>query len=339
MNSEATESSNTNLNAALEQYLDFLQNQRGLASLTIENYRRELLVLEQDILQPTSSAIDSAIGSNLTINQQLSRVSAQTIRRAIALHHQGGLSPSSLARRLSAWRGFFDWAAKAQFITANPCRGIKAPKAARRLPKALAPDAAHTLMENGVVTSGPNAVRDQAILELLYSSGLRLAELVSLDWRYFKTSDFESSSWLQLDEAQAEVTGKGNKRRSVPIGSKALEALQQWLSVRNEAINPTRPEPYALFIGPKGQRIAPRLVQSIVSQAAKQAGIQAAVHPHVLRHSFASHLLQSSSDLRAVQELLGHANISTTQIYTSLDFQRLASVYDAAHPRARQKSK
>jgi integrase/recombinase XerC len=312
----------------IERYLDFLKNQRGLALLTIENYRRELLVLNSDVFNADPAT-------------PVAQVTAQTIRRTIALHHQEGLAPSSLARRLSAWRGFFDWAAKQGLATANPCRGIKAPKAARRLPKALAPDDAFVLMEQGIDPESPTALRDRAVLELLYSSGLRLSELVGLDWRYFKSPDYESASWLLLSEAQAEVTGKGNKRRSVPIGSKAVAALNAWLMVRSESLNSSlhSPNQHALFLGPKGLRIAPRLVQQIVGNAAKQAGIQAAVHPHVLRHSFASHLLQSSADLRAVQELLGHANISTTQIYTSLDFQRLASVYDAAHPRARQKSK
>jgi integrase/recombinase XerC len=314
---------------AIERYLDYLANLRGLATLTIENYRRELRVLESDVLSEASP------------NSELAQITAQTIRRTIALHHQGGLSPSSLARRLSAWRGFFDWAAKQSLISANPCRGIKAPKAGRRLPKALAPDDAHTLMEQGIDQNSPSALRDQAILELLYSSGLRLSELTSLDWRYAKTPDYESISWLNISEAQAEVTGKGNKKRSVPVGTKAIAALNSWLVVRGEWLSHRglALDPFALFLGPKGLRISPRSVQQIVGAAAKNAGIQAAVHPHVLRHSFASHLLQSSSDLRAVQELLGHANISTTQIYTSLDFQRLATVYDAAHPRARQKSK
>jgi integrase/recombinase XerC len=314
--------------APIEIYLDYLKNQRGLALLTIENYRRELQVLHSDVL----CAIPATA---------IEQVTAQTIRRTIALHHQGGLAPSSLARRLSAWRGFFDWAAKQGFISANPCRGIKAPKAARRLPKALAPDDAYVLMEQGIDPNSATSLRDQAILELLYSSGLRLSELISLDWRYFKTPDYESTSWLLLSETQAEVTGKGNKRRSVPIGSKAVTAINAWLLIRSESLNPNpkNTDQHALFLGPKGLRITPRLVQQIVGNAAKQAGIQSAVHPHVLRHSFASHLLQSSADLRAVQELLGHANISTTQIYTSLDFQRLASVYDAAHPRARQKNK
>jgi integrase/recombinase XerC len=314
--------------ASIESYLDFLKNQRGLALLTLENYRRELLVLNSDVLSASPAT-------------PFEQISAQTIRRTVALHHQGGLAPSSLARRLSAWRGFFDWAVKQGLISANPCRGIKAPRAARRLPKALAPDDAYVLMEQGINPDSATALRDQAILELLYSSGLRLAELISLDWRYFKTPDYESTSWLLLSEAQAEVTGKGSKRRSTPIGSKAVAALNAWLEIRSESLNLNAQiaDQHALFLGPKGLRITPRLVQQIVDKAAKQAGIQSAVHPHVLRHSFASHLLQSSADLRAVQELLGHANISTTQIYTSLDFQRLASVYDAAHPRARQKSK
>lgn len=317
------------LSDSIREYLKFAQTQRGLAALTISSYTRELKTLELGLGETT------ALSSVLTLD----------IKRLIALAHSQGLAASSLARRLSAWRSFFDWAGREKLITHNPCKGIKPPKSGKRLPKALAPDQAVALMEQGHLAQSLWASRDLAILELLYSSGLRLSELVSLDWRFEKHSlpePYTSTSWLTMSEAQAEVLGKGAKRRSVPIGSKAVQALTMWRNDCNtqlERIGQNYPnvDTYAVFIGPKGQRISPRLVQTIVKEAGMRAGIPAKVHPHVLRHSFASHILQSSSDLRAVQELLGHASISTTQIYTSLDFQRLAAVYDSAHPRAKSK--
>jgi integrase/recombinase XerC len=314
----------------IQEYLRFAQTQRGLALLTIKNYTHELHSLEV------------GLGEGVAIGQ----ISSLDIKRLIAQTHSQGLAPRSLARKLSAWRSFFDWAGREKLISHNPCKGIKPPKSGQRLPKALAPDQAMALMERGNLEQSIWASRDRAILELLYSSGLRLSELVSLDWRFEKHTQpeaYSSASWLTLSEAQAEVLGKGAKRRSVPIGSKAMQALHEWRHDANVQLERLRKtysnvDSNAVFIGPKGQRISPRLVQTIVKTAGARAGIPASVHPHVLRHSFASHILQSSSDLRAVQELLGHANISTTQIYTSLDFQRLTAVYDNAHPRAKSKS-
>src|SRR5690606_2818898 len=188
----------------------------------------------------------------------------------------------------------------------------------------------------------PADCRDQAMFEVLYSSGLRLAELVSLDWRYLRSGQYESQSWIQLEEGEATLLGKGGKKRSVPLGRKAIQALERWLQERPKLQTACSPEtdpdtPAALVLGPRRKRIAPRVVQRQLNQLATLAGLPVNVHPHSLRHSFASHLLQSAQDLRAVQELLGHSNISTTQIYTRLDFQHLAKAYDQAHPRAGRK--
>jgi integrase/recombinase XerC len=325
----------------IDDYLRSLQGQRGLAAHSLSNYKRELRVLNDELLTETP----------------ITSVSSHHIRKLMASHHQGGLAASSLARRLSAWRGFFDWACRQGLAAVNPCKGIKAPKLPKRLPKALPPDSALALMEHGVGSTTPEDARDRAILELLYSSGLRLSELVFLDWRYFNhkngNATYESTGWLQKDEAQVEVLGKGKKRRSVPVGSQAMTYIEQWLRVRESfrenktialdelsinaiglSVNAAMDADAALFLGKQGRRISPRVVQQLVRNASLRSGVNAKVHPHVLRHSFASHILQSSGDLRAVQELLGHANIATTQVYTSLDFQRLAAVYDAAHPRA-----
>lgn len=311
--------------AATQRYLHELQFERGLSAHTLSNYARELQQLAL------------VLGDS-----PLAQCSEHHIRSALASANQQGLSPASLARRLSAWRGFFSWAVLQQLTALNPCKSVRAPKGGKRLPKALAPDATQSLMEFSAPTqqAHPNDFRDHAILELLYSSGLRLAELIQLDVRYIKNHDYESVGWIDLAEAQVSVLGKGSKRRTVPIGTAALKAIDLWLSAREAFCAELRPEqidPYALFLANRGKRIAPRAVQHLVSNMAQRAGIAAKVHPHVLRHSFASHLLQSSADLRGVQELLGHANIGSTQIYTSLDFQHLSAVYDAAHPRAKVK--
>src|SRR5690606_31273413 len=210
------------------------------------------------------------------------------------------------------------------------------------LPKALSVEQAQSLLDHPAaqLSTEPAGVRDQAMFELLYSSGLRLSELVGLDLHYTRTANYESSSWLDLNEAEVVVLGKGGKRRSVPVGQVALAAVQRWVEVRPQlaAANAADADANALFVGARGRRISPRVVQTQLAKFAQAAGLPAHVHPHVLRHSFASHVLQSAQDLRAVQELLGHANISTTQIYTRLDFQHLAKAYDQAHPRAGRKS-
>jgi integrase/recombinase XerC len=243
------------------------------------------------------------------------------VRRYVAMLHSKGLAPRSLALALSAWRGYFRWLARHRGLTANPVLGIRAPKAPRPLPKALSVEAAQRLLD-GEENSSPVLIQDVAMFELLYSSGLRVGELVALE--------------LADNPAQGEVTvtGKGSKTRTVPVGAKARGALKQWLSVRSEIASP---DEKALFVGARGKRISPSRVWLRLTAWAKRRGLAEHVHPHMLRHSFATHMLQSSQDLRAVQELLGHASISTTQVYTHLDFQALAKVYDAAHPRARKK--
>ena len=314
----------------IDRYLQHLSKERGLSPLTTKNYQRELALLHH---------IASDRGAMHLVDER-------AVRKAISSATEKGIVARTIAVRLSAWRGYFDWAALQTDlgITSNPCRSIKAPKAARRLPKALSADAAAQLMDTACSNDSIEGLRNAAICELLYSSGLRVSELTGLDSRYFDnrqgSSAVASLSWVDLNEAQANVLGKGNKRRTVPIGSAALDAIRRWLAVRDQLASSNKQihDVQALFINTRGQRISVRAVQRLISNLGMQAGTQSKVHPHVLRHSFASHILQSSSDLRAVQELLGHASITTTQVYTSLDFQRLSLVYDAAHPRAKIKT-
>jgi integrase/recombinase XerC len=287
-------------------YLAALKHQRRLAPATLENYRRALALLLELHKEP------------------LAKLEPAQVRRAVAVLHSKGLSPRTLALILSAWRGWFRWLARHRGFRANPALGIRAPKAARPLPKALTVEAMQRLLDaEGAAT--PVALRDRAMFELLYSSGLRLAELVALDL---------GDGRLDLRQGEVTVTGKGAKTRTVPIGAKAREALQAWLGVRAQL---ARPAAKAVFVGARGARISPAVVGARLAAWARKSGLPERVHPHMLRHSFATHMLQSSQDLRAVQELLGHASISTTQVYTHLDFQALAKVYDAAHPRARRK--
>ena len=287
-------------------YLAALKHQRRLAPATLENYRRALALLLELHKEP------------------LAKLEPVQVRRAVAVLHSKGLSPRTLALILSAWRGWFRWLARHRGFRANPVLGIRAPKAARPLPKALTVEATQRLLDSGEQKS-PAALRDRAMFELLYSSGLRLAELVALE---------VGDGRLDLRQGEVTVTGKGAKTRTVPIGAKAREALHAWLAVRAQV---ARPAQKALFVGARGARIAPAVVGARLAAWARKRGLAERVHPHMLRHSFATHMLQSSQDLRAVQELLGHASISTTQVYTHLDFQALAKVYDAAHPRARKK--
>lgn len=269
----------------------------------------------------------------------LSAVQPHHVRTWLARLHQGGLAPRSVAIVLSAWRGFYRWWGREGGVAANPADGLKAPKAPRPLPKALSVEQAVALAEHRTpmrpdapdpAREAALAARDHAVIELLYGCGLRVGELVGLD---VQPSD-QALGWLDLQDATAHVTGKGRKRRSVPMGEAALRAVQAWLAHRGTTL-PARDA--ALFLNRQGLRLSDSQVRTRLRQAALQAGLPTSVHPHMLRHSFASHLLQSSGDLRAVQELLGHAHISTTQVYTKLDFQHLARVYDAAHPRAKRK--
>ncbi len=247
---------------------------------------------------------------------------APQLRRFLATLHGRGLSGRSLARMLSSWRAFYRFAVERDAgLTESPCAGLRAPKSVRRLPSVLSPEQAAALV--AVPGDDPLAVRDRALFELAYSSGLRLSELAGLD-----------VDRIDVGSGEVRVWGKGAKERIVPVGAAAREALSAWLGVR--AALP-RPDPKALFVGRSGARIGVRAIQRRLADWAVRAGLPLHVHPHMLRHSFASHVLQSSGDLRAVQEMLGHASIASTQVYTHLDFQALAKVYDAAHPRARKK--
>ncbi len=290
----------------IEEYVAHLGHERRLAAHTLKNYRRDIETL-----------------AVLAGHVPFDRMRAPDIRRFIAQLHGKGLDGRSLARMLSAWRGFYRYLARDHACDHNPCLGIRAPKSAKRLPEALSPDEMRQLVE--IDHADGLATRDRAILELFYSSGLRLAELAGL-----------APKDVNFADATVRVTGKGSKTRVVPVGSHALTALRRWL-VERDAIRQVDAE--ALFVGAQGRRLGPRAIQSCVRRRALQQGIAARVHPHMLRHSFASHVLQSSSDLRAVQEMLGHSSISTTQVYTQLDYQHLAKIYDAAHPRARRKNK
>jgi integrase/recombinase XerC len=252
----------------------------------------------------------------------LLRLRRAELARFLASFHGGGLSGRSLARMLSAWRAFYDFAAERdRSLPENPCAGLKPPKSPRRLPAALTPDEAVQLV--ALDNDDRWAVRDRALLELAYSSGLRLSELASLD-----------TDRLDLTQGEVRVLGKGAKERVVPVGAAAREALRGWLAQRRSLASGDEP---ALFVGAGGKRVSTRTIERRFAAWAVKQGLDRHVHPHMLRHSFASHVLQSSGDLRAVQEMLGHASIASTQVYTHLDFQALAKVYDAAHPRARKK--
>lgn len=366
---------------ALQSYMTMLARERQYSPHTLRGYQHALNAL-----------------ATLSAGRLLSTLIPTDIRGAVSRAHAGGLHPRSIAHLLSVWRGFYKWRALDGDLHLNPVEGIRAPKQAHTLPKALSADDAARLMQavpapgatrakqsampadiDGATTITTHAgstprgaeadapprgararraapasaatplgdgdpvpstddpqtqARDRAILELLYSSGLRLAELISLDHQYAEAPGYRSISWLNLPESEVIVTGKGGKRRAVPVGSKALAALQDWLAVRTQWV---KDDANALFLSARGARVSPTLVRRVVKAVALRAGIPTNVHPHVLRHSFATHVLQSSGDLRAVQEMLGHASIAATQVYTSLDFQYLAKIYDAAHPRARKK--
>jgi len=292
--------------ALSREYLDALKHQRRLSPATLRNYGHAL-----DVLLSLSKDTD------------LAKLEPAQVRRFVALMHGKGLSPRTLALILSAWRGCFHWLVRHRGFRANPVVGIRAPRAARPLPKALSVEAAQRLLDGA--PEGAEQMRDAAMFELLYSSGLRRAELVALN---------VDDGRLDLRQGEVTVTGKGARTRTVPVGAKACEALKRWIDARQQLAAPGE---RALFVGRRGKRIGASLVGARLQEWARRRGLTERVHPHMLRHSFATHVLQSSQDLRAVQELLGHASISTTQVYTHLDFQSLAKVYDAAHPRAKKK--
>lgn len=318
----------------VENYLIFLRTQRKFSPNTIAAYRHDLTDL---------SAFADTAEQSTELAADLTAITHFQIRQFASQLHAKGISPRSIARKLSAWRGFFAWLSQQTLIAANPVEGIKAPKRARPLPKALSQDDALRLVSAEADTSqahdGMAQACNRAMFELLYSSGLRVSELAAIDVHYVHQPDHTSTGWLDADAHEVIVTGKGSKRRSVPVGKHALAAIAAWLAVRPPAQEDAAgSDRFAMFLSQRGSRISPRSIQLRLKAHAHALGIPVDVHPHVLRHSFASHVLQSSGDLRAVQEMLGHSSIASTQVYTSLDFQRLAQVYDAAHPRARKKT-
>jgi len=293
-------------NPYLAGFLSQLRQERRLSRHTADAYARDVRALLE-----------------LAGTTPLAELQIHQIRRFVAQLHGRGLGGKSLARLLSAWRGFFKYLARDHGFSLNPCAGVRAPKSPKSLPKALSPDEATRLVS--IAGDDKLAVRDRAIFEMFYSSGLRLSELTSL-----KSGD------VNYSDATVRVTGKGNKTRVVPVGSHALQALKAWMMVRDSLV---KQDEAALFVSQNGGAITPRAIQQRLKIWSIKQGLPGNVHPHMLRHSFASHVLQSSGDLRAVQEMLGHASISTTQVYTHLDFQYLAKVYDQAHPRAKRKGK
>lgn len=290
-----------------QQFIDYLKYEKQYSSHTLSAYKRDL------------SQFSLWLKTNDCNN--ILKADSLHIRNWVAGLHRKGIGSKTLQRKLSSLRSFYQYSIRNQQLKNNPAIDIRAPKSARTLPDTLDVDTLSQLLD--ITDDSILAVRDRAIMELFYSSGLRLAELTNLN--------LDS---IDLKENSLRAIGKGNKTRILPIGKKSTEALQKWLKQRVALADL---EEQALFVSNRGQRISPRSVQQRLNYWRKKQGLQQHIHPHKLRHSFASHILESSGDLRAVQELLGHADISTTQIYTHLDFQHLAKVYDKAHPRARKK--
>ncbi len=289
----------------VEKFIAHIEKERRLSAHTVKNYLRDITTLFSLVTKP-----------------HLEDFSPHDIRKAIALLNRKGMASSSIARSLSTWRSLFAFLVETNGFKQNPCLGIRAPKNKKHLPKTLTPDETAQLLD--IKSKEKFSARDRAIFETFYSSGLRLSELVMV------TTDS-----LDLQAGTVRVVGKGNKTRIVPLGKKAIEAINDWLE---QKLSINIPETEYVFTNEKGMPISPRTLQHRLSVWAKKQGLPQNVHPHMLRHSFASHVLQSSGDLRAVQEMLGHASISTTQIYTHLDWQHLAKVYDQAHPRAKNKN-
>jgi len=324
----------TELHPLVQDYLHELHVLRQLSPHTLKAYRMDLTALQ-------NFAADDAV--------ELLKVSNAHVRRWAGRWHAKGKSSRTIARGLSAWRGWYDWLTEKEVrrdaqvgkprikLSANPVDDVRAPKRQKSLPKALSVEQALALVSQVTREAQENqdleSVRDAAIVDLLYSAGLRLSELLGIDVMQSKDRQNESAGWLDWDAAEVTVLGKGGKRRSVPVGAPAMRSLQSWRELR-DGTEYVQQSP-ALFISATGARLSPRTVQARLRTLAMRAGLPTHVHPHMMRHSFASHVLQSSQDLRAVQEMLGHASIASTQIYTSLDFQHLAQAYDKAHPRAK----
>jgi integrase/recombinase XerC len=301
----------------VEAYLEHVRVEKRLAERTVELYSLDLQKL-----------LDFATQAEV----ELLQVQNSHIRRWVAQMHGAGRTGRGIALILSGWRGFYIWLGRQGLVASNPVQDVRAPKAGKPLPKALSVDQAVQLASFQSESADPwLEARDAAMVELLYGGGLRVGELTGLDVQ----ASAGARGWIDLQAGEAHVLGKGAKRRTVPVGGKALEALQHWLAVRDASGSHTAQA--ALFMGRKGTRLSSQSIWQRLRLRSLQAGLVTPVHPHMLRHSFASHLLQSSSDLRGVQELLGHASITTTQVYTRLDFHHLAKAYDAAHPRAKIK--
>jgi integrase/recombinase XerC len=311
-----TDEAATARDADVSRHLDYLRVERRLAERTLATYGDAFDRLER-FARATPVALRQA--------------QTHHVRRWAAQLHGAGLAPRSIALLLSAWRGLYRWLGRDGLVDANPVEGVRAPRAARPLPKALSVDHAVALVEHrGDGGDRTLAARDACMLELLYGCGLRVGELVGLD----AVASGSAAGWIDAADASAHVLGKGRKRRAVPVGTPALKALSEWLALRGAMARAGEP---ALLVSRRGTRLTQGQVRTRLKDRAIAAGVPTHVHPHMLRHSFASHVLQSSGDLRAVQELLGHANITTTQVYTKLDFGHLSKVYDAAHPRARRR--
>ena len=332
--------------ALVQRYLEYVRVEKRLAARTLELYALDL----QKLVEFAG-----------TVPVDVKDVRNAHIRRWVAQMHSGGRSGRGIALIMSGWRGFYTWLGRQGLVASNPVQDVRAPKAPKPLPKALGVDDAVQLASfKGNSAAQPQAsagpgktqqqraeaawldLRDGAMVELMYSSGLRVGELIGLDAQASSTGHAEGQGWIDMDAAQAHVCGKGRKWRAVPVGKQAVLALQTWLQARTEfaathVAADGEPISTALFLGRNGTRLTAQSVWARLRGRSLQAGLSTPVHPHMLRHSFASHMLQSSGDLRAVQELLGHANITTTQVYTRLDFQHLAKAYDAAHPRAHAK--
>jgi integrase/recombinase XerC len=311
-----TQAPSAALHPVVQRYLDHLRVERRVAARTWSLYR--------DALRRLQAAADEQ-------GLALDAVQPHHARRWMARLHSQGLAPRSIALLLAAWRGLYRWWGREGGVAVNPIDGLRAPRAPKPLPKALSVDVAVALADHVPTRGAPALIaRDACMVELLYGCGLRVGELVGLD----VSAGVQAAGWVDVADATAHVLGKGSKRRSVPVGGMALKALAGWLALRGSL---AAHDEAALLVSRRGTRLTASQVRSRLKALALQAGLPTHVHPHMLRHSFASHLLQSSGDLRAVQELLGHANIGTTQVYTKLDFQHLAKVYDAAHPRAKKR--
>ncbi len=306
----------------VEKYLEHVRVGKRLAQRTVELYALDLQKLSE---AATVAGVD------------LLQVQGTHIRRWVAQMHSRGRSGRGIALILSGWRGFYTWLGREGLVPANPVQDVHAPKAAKPLPKALSVDDSVQLAAyHGDSGDAWSEARDAALVELLYGCGLRVGELVGLDVQPSAEGTRAGRGWIDLQAAEVHVVGKGRKPRTVPVGRAAIAAVQGWLALRDQVAAVAQTP--ALFAGQRGTRLTAQAIWQRLKRRSQQAGLSTPVHPHMLRHSFASHLLQSSGDLRAVQELLGHANISTTQVYTRLDFQHLAKAYDAAHPRAHRKA-